>query len=96
MGGRALPPGGVRVRGRVTVYGTNVMKPPLCDDPDAQLVVVRNADGAPMILLARLNGADTWGLVTPEDNDWAALCVRYGLLQPKPYAEVLASAREQP
>lgn len=92
MGGRALPSGGVNVRGRVTVYGSNVLRPPLCDDPDTRLVVIRNTVGDPMILLARLNDEDTWGLVTPDDPDWGAMCIRFGLLAPRPMAEVLSGS----
>ena len=78
--------------GRVTVYGSNVLRPPLCDDADAKMVVVRNAAGDPMILLYRLAG-DDWGLSTPDDSDWAAVCVRLGLMRPMPAADVLAAAR---
>lgn len=81
--------------GRVTVYGRDVMRPPLCDDPDAQMVVVRNSAGDPIILLVRLSG-DTWGLSTPDDGDWGAMCVRFGLMKPKPAADVIAAARNMP
>lgn len=79
--------------GRVTVYGKNIMRPPLCDDPDAQMVVVRSVSGDPMLLLYRLAG-DTWGLSTPDDKDWGAMCVRFGLMPPRPAADVLAGARK--
>lgn len=78
--------------GRVTVYGPDVMRPPLCDDDSAQMVVVRNASGDPVVLLVRLAG-DTWGLSTPDDRDWEAMCVRFGLMQPRPAADVIAAAR---
>ena len=42
--------------GRVTVYGPDIMRPPLCDDASAQMVVVRNAAGSPIMLLVRLAG----------------------------------------
>lgn len=77
------------MNGRVTVYGSNVLRPPLCDDPDAQMVVVRNVSGAPIVLLVRLNG-DTWGLSTPEDKDWPEMCVRFGLAQPAALADIVA------
>jgi len=79
------------VDGRVTVYGKDVMRPPLCDDPDAQMVVVRSVSGAPMIILYRLAG-DSWGLSTPDDKDWGAVCVRLGLMPPRPFADVIAAA----
>ncbi len=68
-------------RGSVAVYGTDVMRPPLCDSAEAQMVVVRNVAGSPIVLLVRLNG-DTWGLSTPDDADWPEMCLRFGLVQP--------------
>lgn len=78
--------------GRVTVYGHDMLRPPLCDDADAQMVVVRNMSGEPIILLARLAG-DTWGLSTPDDEDWGAMCVRFGLARPRPAEDILAEVR---
>jgi len=78
--------------GRVTVYGPDMLRPPLCDDASAQMVVVRNVAGEPIVLLVRLTG-DTWGLSTPDDKDWPEMCVRFGLMRPRPAADVLASAR---
>lgn len=69
-------------RGAVAVYGPDVMRPPLCDSPAAQMVVVRNAAGSPIVLLVRLNG-DTWGLSTPDDKDWPEMCIRFGLMPPR-------------
>ena len=77
--------------GRVTVYGPDPMRPPLCDDPDAQMVVIRNVAGDPILLLVRLAG-DDWGMSTPDDKDWSAMCVRFGLTRPRPFADVIASA----
>lgn len=79
------------MNGNVTVYGKDVLTAPLCDSPDAQMVVVRSVAGEPIILLVRLAG-DTWGLSTPDDKDWGAMCVRFGLMQPRPAADVLAEA----
>lgn len=81
-----VPPGG-----RVTVYGSNVMRPPLCDDSDAQLIVVRSASGDPMILLYRLAG-DNWGLSTPDDTDWDATCIRLGLMKPGRAIDILTKS----
>ena len=77
--------------GRVTVYGSNIMRPPLCDDSDAQIVVVRSVTGEPVLVLARLAG-DNWGLSMPDDADWAETCVRLGLMKPGRAADVLAKA----
>lgn len=79
--------------GRVTVYGPDMLRAPLCDDESAQMVVVRNAAGEPIVLLVRLAG-DTWGLSTPDDKDWSAMCIRFGLMQPRPAAAVLAEAQK--
>ena len=81
------------MNGRVTVYGSNVMRPPLCDDQDAQMVVVRSVSGAPMIILYRLAG-DSWGMSTPDDKDWSAVCVRLGLMPPRPFADVIAASQK--
>lgn len=79
-------------QGRVTVYGGNIMRPPLCDSDAAQMIVVRDVSGAPMILLFRLAG-DEWGLSTPDDGDWAALCIRYGLMKPPSAESIVGGAR---
>lgn len=75
--------------GRVTVYGPDVMRPPLCDDSAAQLVVVRSVSGDPMLVLVRCAG-DTWGLSTPDDSDWNETCIRLGLLKPGRAVDILA------
>ena len=77
--------------GRVTVYGPNILRAPLCDDPSANMIVIRDVSDTPIIVLVRLNG-DSWGLCTPDDRDWNATCVRYGLAKPRPVAEVLAAS----
>lgn len=74
--------------GRVTVYGKDIMRPPLCDSEDAQMIVARDSAGSPVILLIRF-ADDTWGLVTPDDKDWAAMCVRFGLMQPRSTIEII-------
>lgn len=77
--------------GRVTVYGPSILKAPLCDDPSASMIVVRDVADAPIMVLVRLNG-DTWGLSTPDDKDWDVVCIRYGIAKPRPVAEVLAAS----
>lgn len=77
--------------GKVTVYGKDILKPPLCDSADAQMIVVRDQAGTPAILLVRLAG-DSWGLSTPDDKDWPEMCVRFGLLQPPPTAQILGGS----
>lgn len=78
-------------QGRVSVYGGDMTRRPLCDSEDAKLVIIRNASGSPTVILARLNG-DTWGLVTPEDRDWEAMCVRFGLLNPPPVQQIISGS----
>lgn len=77
--------------GRVTVYGPNILRAPLCDDPSASMIVIRDVSDAPIMVLVRLNG-DTWGLSTPDDKDWDVVCIRYGIAKPRPVAEVLAAS----
>ena len=79
------------MKGNVTVYGPNIMRPPLYDGRDANMVVFRDEQGDPSILLVRLSDG-MWGLSTPDDKDWPEMLTRFGLLQPRPLAEVIASA----
>lgn len=76
------------MNGRVTVYGRDMMRAPLYDDSDAQIIVIRDVSGAPIILMVRLNG-DTWGMATPDDKDWTEMCIRFGVMPPKPIEEIL-------
>lgn len=71
-------------RGRVTVYGTDIRKPPLLDSSDAQMVIIRDAFGDPMIVMVRILSDDTWGLVTKNDPDWQGVLLRCGLADLKP------------
>ena len=71
-------------RGRVIVRGRDIMKPPLLDSAEAQVVEVYDGFGDPMALLVRILSDDTWGLVTKGDPDWEALRVQYGLCNLKP------------
>lgn len=66
------------MQGRVTVYGPDILRPPLCDDTSARIVVIRDKAGAPLMFLVRL-GDDVWGISTPDDDDWGAMCLRFGI-----------------
>lgn len=91
MGSASVQGEGAVKQGRVTVYGRSILKPPLCDSDEAQMIVVRDGSGAPMTLMVRLAG-DEWGLTTPDDKDWPALCIRYGLLKPPPADVIINGA----
>lgn len=64
--------------GRVSVYGRDIRRAPLCDSSDAEMVVIHGAADTPIMLLVRLQG-DVWGLSTPDDEDWSAMCTRFGI-----------------
>ena len=70
-------------RGRVTVYGTDVRKPPLIDSAEPQMIVIKDGFGDPMILMLRMMSDDTWGMVTRSDADWLPMLVRCGLADVK-------------
>lgn len=66
-------------RGRVTVYGSDMRKPPLVDSSEPELILIRDGFGEPLTLLVRILSEDTWGLVTRGDPDFADMLVRSGL-----------------
>lgn len=65
-------------RGRVTVYGPDIRKPPLVDSSEPELLLIRDGFGDPMILLVRTMSDDTWGLSTRGDEDFMDQLVKYG------------------
>ena len=71
-------------RGRIVVRGRDIMRAPLLDSADAQVVEVYDGFGDPMALLVRILSDDTWGLVTKGDEDWEAMKVQYGLASLRP------------
>lgn len=66
-------------RGNVVVYGTDVRKPPLLDSTEANLIVIHDGFGDPMVLFTRILTNDTWGMVTKADSDWDQMLARYGV-----------------
>lgn len=64
--------------GRVSVYGHDIRRAPLCDSSDAEMIVIHGASDTPIMLLFRMQD-DVWGLSTPDDADWPAMCTRFGL-----------------
>jgi hypothetical protein len=62
----------------VIVYGGDILKPPLLDSAEPQLVVFNDTEGSPMAFFARLPD-NLWGLATRGDPDWAEMLVKYGL-----------------
>lgn len=71
-------------RGRVTVYGADIRRPPLVDGNEPEMVMIRDEFGDPMILLFRHLSGDTWGLSTRGDEDFMEMLVKYGFAQIKP------------
>ena len=69
-------------RGNVVVYGCDVRRPPLLDSNEAQMIVIKDGFGDPMVVLVRILTDDTWGMVTKADPDWNNVLVRYGLVPP--------------
>lgn len=66
-------------RGTVTVYGRDIRKPLLLDNSsEAQMILIKDAFGDPMMLLIRILSEDTWGLSTKGDEDWEEQLLKYG------------------
>jgi len=74
----------VTTRGRVVVRGANILRPPLLDSTEPNVIEIYDGFGDPMALLIRILSDDTWGLCTKTDPDWDALRMRYGLARMSP------------
>jgi hypothetical protein len=75
-------------RAQITVRGPNVVAPPLLVTEDAHVIEFRDGFGELNALLVRMPGGDElWGLVTKNDEDWAASLVRYGYITADKTAE---------
>ena len=68
------------------VYGPDVMKAPLLDSPEPNMVMLKDSLGDPKVLLVRILSDDTWGMCTKGDPDWTAMLVRYGFKDVDPKA----------
>lgn len=79
-------------RGRVTVFGPDIRKPPLVDSAEPEMILVRDVAGDPMLLLVRVVSDDRWGLATKGDDDWEEMLVKYGIARLRadvPLADVI-------
>jgi hypothetical protein len=69
-------------RGKIVVRGRNIMRPPLLETEDAEIIEIHDQFGDLMGLLTRIQD-DVWGLTTRQDEDWNEVCVRYGYQTPQ-------------
>ena len=65
-------------RGRVIVRGRDILRPPLLDSNEANMVEIYDSEHNLVAFLARIFTDDTWGLCTKDDPDWPEMCIRYG------------------
>ena len=65
-------------RGRVRVFGKNMLAGPLLDTADAETIVMYDDDGRPCVLLARQID-NLWCMGTCRDSDWEAVKQRFGV-----------------
>lgn len=64
--------------GVVQVFSGNILKGPMLESSEAEMVVVRDVSGRPQALLVRLAG-DRWGFASPNDPDWAVVLAQHGV-----------------
>lgn len=69
---------GESFRGRVRVFGKNMLAGPLLDTADAETIVMYDDDGRPCVLLARQID-NLWCMGTCRDPDWEAVKQRFGV-----------------
>ena len=65
-------------RGKVIVRGRDLMRPPLLDSSEPQIIELYDEEHNLIAFLARIFTDNTWGLCTKADPDWPEMCVRYG------------------
>lgn len=65
-------------RGRVRIYGNNILAGPLFMSSDVKTVILDDDAGQPCVLLARLED-NTWIMGTKADEDWDAVKARFGV-----------------
>ena len=69
-------------RSKIVIRGSDVLKPPLLETEDAQIIEIYGPFNDLVALMVRILSEDMWGLVTKVDDDWLATLVRYGYVQP--------------
>ena len=65
-------------RGRVRIYGKNILAGPLFMSSDVKTVILDDDVGQPCVLLARLED-NTWIMGTKADKDWNEVKARFGV-----------------
>jgi len=65
-------------RGKIRVFGRNMLAGPLFESSDAQTIVMYDDKGSPCVLLARLVD-NTWAMGTVADEDWENVKQRFGV-----------------
>ena len=65
-------------RGKLRVFGKNMLAGPLFESGDAQTIVMYDDGGMPCVILARLVD-NTWAMGTCQDEDWEAVKRRFGV-----------------
>lgn len=65
-------------RGKIRVFGRNMLTGPLFESSEAQTLVMYDESGKPCVLLARLVD-NTWAMGTCADEDWDAVKARFGV-----------------
>jgi len=71
-------------RGRVVVRGRNILRQPLLDSTEANLIEIYDQDNRLIAFFVHIFTDNTWGLCTKDDPDWAEMCIRYGFSALKP------------
>jgi len=72
------PPTSNDYRGKIRVFGKNMLAGPLFESSDAQTIVMYDDNGTPCVLLARLVD-NTWAMGTVADDDWENVKQRFGV-----------------
>lgn len=73
-------------RGNVVILGLDIRRKPLYDSNEAQIILIKDSFGDPMVMLARTMSDDTWGLCSKGDADWDGMTIKYGLAKLNPNA----------
>ena len=65
-------------RTRVVVRGKNILRPPLIDSTEPEMVEIYDSDNRISAFFTRLPPGNLWGMSTRADPDWPEMCIRYG------------------
>lgn len=65
-------------RGRIRVYGKNMLAGPMFASSEAKTLVMDDDYGQPCVIISRLDD-NTWVMGTKADKDWEAVKARFGV-----------------